>query len=980
MARQPCMSAPRQFLGVMVSSTFADLREHRAALMSAIQAEQLFPVAMESDSALPAGTVLDSSLRKVRDAAGYVGIISHRYGQVPVCDANPEGLSLTHLEYREALRLGRPILIFIMGDDHPITRADVELDPEKQAKLARFLEEVKLADGELQRVYRVFSSLPDFTAGAAQSVSALRRLLEAQPTPDVPAPLDGIPAAPALYARPRYLGSHPFVGRQEQLATLNEWAGTAESRTVLLFEAIGGTGKSILTWEWINHYAPGVRDWAGRFWYSFYEAGAVMSDFCRHALSYMTGQPLSAFAGKGQAELGELLLRQLESRPWLLVLDGLERVLVAYHRYDAAQLLDEDAGSSDEIGDRHPCAAIRPEDEDLLRRLAAASPSKILISSRLVPRVLLNQASQAIPGVLHQRLPGLRPVDAEALLRGCGVVGDGAAIRAYLQRHCDCHPLVTGIVAGLVNDYLLARGDFDAWAADLNHGGRLDIGELDLVQKRNDVLRAALGLLPPLSRQVLSTLAMLSEEVDYDTLSAVSPQLSPDQLSRAVNDLEQRGLLQYDWSSKHYDLHPVVRAVASGRLREEDRQILGQRVVDHFTARTKGAHRQAADVEELRGQLTVVRTLTQMGKFRSAFGTYTAGLSTALLYKLEAAPEALSLLRPFFASGWQVSQTAARQLTGEQIGWLSNDVGSAFHMLADFQQSLRMFETAVTAHADEEGWEAVADCLGNVGIVLNDLNRLARGHLVARLALRLAELRDNPATRYHAQSKLLDSWVLLGDAAEADAMWAEIDLTRSWDSHGAHAGLAELSYLQSRFDRGLLTDAELDHVEALGRANATMYVIRGAHHVRGQLLMSRGDWAAAAAQFEASVSIARKTGIPGTSDGWLALARLRLGRLPDARAEIERLRADNAVLAELWRAYGDQERAIAHAQAAYTIAWADGEPYTRRFELINAVRLLEELGAEVPVLPPYDPAADPPLPCERRIEKVIAGLKKRRSR
>jgi hypothetical protein len=292
------MSAPRQFLGVMVSSTFADLREHRAALMSAIQGRQLHAVAMESDSALPAGTVLDSSLRKVREAAGYVGIISHRYGQVPVCDANPDGLSLTHLEYREAVRLGRPILIFIMGAEHPITLADVEDDPDKKAKLAAFREEVKLADGQLQRVYRVFTSLDDFVTGATHSVAELQRLLESEPAP-VPAPSDGIPPAPELYARPRYLGSHPFVGRQEQLATLTEWAGTAESRTVLLFEAIGGTGKSILTWEWINHYAPGVRDWAGRFWYSFYEAGAVMSDFCRHALSYMTGQPLAAFAGRG---------------------------------------------------------------------------------------------------------------------------------------------------------------------------------------------------------------------------------------------------------------------------------------------------------------------------------------------------------------------------------------------------------------------------------------------------------------------------------------------------------------------------------------------------------------------------------------------------------------------------------------------------------------------------------------------------------
>jgi hypothetical protein len=40
----------------MVSSTFWDLEQHRAKLMSAISGQGLHPVAMEQDAALPAGT------------------------------------------------------------------------------------------------------------------------------------------------------------------------------------------------------------------------------------------------------------------------------------------------------------------------------------------------------------------------------------------------------------------------------------------------------------------------------------------------------------------------------------------------------------------------------------------------------------------------------------------------------------------------------------------------------------------------------------------------------------------------------------------------------------------------------------------------------------------------------------------------------------------------------------------------------------
>ncbi|MDX8030081.1 DUF4062 domain-containing protein [Lentzea sp. BCCO 10_0856] len=975
------MSAPRQYPDVMVSSTFADLREHRAALMSALQGQEMFPVAMESDSALPAGTVLDSSLRKVREAAGYVGIVSHRYGQIPVCDANPDGMSLTHLEYREAVRLGRPILIFIMGDDHPVRVADIERDQVKQAKLDQFREEVKLADGELHRVYRVFTSLEDFTSGATQSVSELRRLLESEPASVTPSAPDGISAAPELYARPRYLGSHSFVGRQEQLTTLSEWASAAESRTVLLFEAIGGTGKSILTWEWINHYAPGVRDWAGRFWYSFYEAGAVMADFCQHALSYMTGRPLEEFTGEAQDELGEQLLRQLESKPWLLVLDGLERVLVAYHRYDAARLLDEEAGATDEIGDRHPCEAIRPEDEDLLRRLAAAAPSKILISSRLVPKVLLNHASQAIPGVLHQQLPGLRPADAEALLRACGVTGDSRAMRTYLQRHCDCHPLVTGIVAGLVSDYLPARGDFDEWAGDADAGGSLDVGELNLVQKRNHILRAAVSALPEPSRRLLCTLAILSEAVEYETLRAVSPLPSSAKLGRAVSDLEQRGLLQYDWSTRHYDLHPVVRAVSASTLRPTDLRILGQRVVDHFSVGAHGTYLHLRSVDELRSHITVVRTLLQMGKLHTAFGSYINGLGPALLFKLEAAPEALSLLRPFFEHGWTRAALVDKELTRLQRARLCNDAGAAFNKLGDHDQALALYQVAVEERLDYEDWSNSAISLTNVSIALHRQNRRARGHFVAELALQLAELSGIPGALFMAQLQFFVSLGALGDTDAAIAVWPALDLRRTWDVQGTNAGDAELAYAELMFDQGVHSDLRLDEIEAVGRLHGKRFVVRGARRLRGHLHLKRAEWAAAAAEFEAAVSSARHCGLPCSDDeGLRALARVHLGQLPDARAEVENLTSSHFVLAQLWQAIGDRERAIDHALAAHRFAWADGEPYVRRFVLDEVILMLKELEVAIPVLPPYDAAKDPQLPLEKRVEEVIAKLRAKKSR
>ncbi len=75
-------SKPRSIPQVMVSSTFTDLKEHRAALIRALHEHDLHANAMESDSAKPAGDVIDSSLQMVRDSAAYVVLISLKYGPV----------------------------------------------------------------------------------------------------------------------------------------------------------------------------------------------------------------------------------------------------------------------------------------------------------------------------------------------------------------------------------------------------------------------------------------------------------------------------------------------------------------------------------------------------------------------------------------------------------------------------------------------------------------------------------------------------------------------------------------------------------------------------------------------------------------------------------------------------------------------------------------------------------------------------------
>ena len=121
------------------------------------------------------------------------------------------------------------------------------------------------------------------------------------------------------------------------------------------------------------------------------------------------------------------LLGQLHARPWLLILDGLERILVAYHRIDAAEVPDEEANNpTDKIVNRNPCDAIRDEDNDLLRALAQAfqaQPAADLTAPLIeglralylyageydftCPPELVRESAERIGGVTYETLEGL---------------------------------------------------------------------------------------------------------------------------------------------------------------------------------------------------------------------------------------------------------------------------------------------------------------------------------------------------------------------------------------------------------------------------------------------------------------------------------------------------------------------------------------------------------------------------------------------
>lgn len=102
---------------IYLSSTYSDLKDHREVVYRTLRQMRHDVIAMEdyvaTDQRPAAKCMADVSQCDI-----YVLILAWRYGYVPAKD-NPENLSITEMEFREAVRGGKPCLIFLLAEDHP---------------------------------------------------------------------------------------------------------------------------------------------------------------------------------------------------------------------------------------------------------------------------------------------------------------------------------------------------------------------------------------------------------------------------------------------------------------------------------------------------------------------------------------------------------------------------------------------------------------------------------------------------------------------------------------------------------------------------------------------------------------------------------------------------------------------------------------------------------------------------------------------
>ena len=108
----------------LISSTVLDLPAHRQAARDACLRQDFFPIMIEPQ-APGHGDLVRLSRELVEQADVYILILGYRYGEIP----QGHDKSLTHLELDYVNERGIPKLVFLMADDHPVKRVDVDMGP-----------------------------------------------------------------------------------------------------------------------------------------------------------------------------------------------------------------------------------------------------------------------------------------------------------------------------------------------------------------------------------------------------------------------------------------------------------------------------------------------------------------------------------------------------------------------------------------------------------------------------------------------------------------------------------------------------------------------------------------------------------------------------------------------------------------------------------------------------------------------------------
>lgn len=976
---------------VMISSTVRDLPEHRKEVMDACLRLGMMPKMMEH---LPAGDAdaIAESLRMVDEADIYVGVFAHRYGYIP----EGHNISITEMEYNRAVERKIPRLIFFMHRDHAIKAEDVETGG-GVVKLKKLKERISA-----ERVVSFFESPADLRAHVLHSLVEYHE-------PDVTAfhyiSTMTVPPEPYIAHPYTLLQTKGLIGRQEELNLLTDWVAKPDADVyqarILTLVAIGGMGKSALTWKWFNEIAPQeMKPLAGRFWWSFYESDAYFENFVIRALGYTTRRSIEEVGKITPLDREQQLLAVLDREPFLVVLDGLERILIAYARMDAAHLADDDldeeaanvvtgayglpeSAAQSFVGQHRLRKTADPRAGSFLRKLTQVRAARILVSTRLYPAELQMPTGGPLPGCFACFTGGLSDDDALNLWRAFGVSGSRETLLP-LFRSFDKHPLLIQALASEVGNFRKAPGDFDKWREEHKD---FDPFKLPLVMRKSHVLEFALRGLDGAPRKVLHTISAFRMPATYDTLAALlagddKPCPNERSLDGVLAELEDRGLLGWDRRANRYDLHPIVRGVTWSAIHSENRKAIYRTLEAYFNHLPLDALyprlHHVNSIEDLTVDIECYNSLTGLEEYDQAIHTFYSIIAEPTR-RLGAHRVRLELLQSLV-----VEDPDAKPLlsTPDKRAYVLNALAISANACGEPGRAVELLRRFFAEQEHCFGWnrdENLANGLLNFSDALQSVGALRESEHASRRVLTMPPtLLGAPFFGLAQLALTLSARGKYSEALAAGRKAVEMDSAQELhQAKGVH--YAYLTTIELRGSNPTGARQFADRAWELARLDQVPGDVARAACRQGQAALGLGDLETAEERLHHALKRAWEVNYAEEElPALIALAELRRrqGDPKAARALLDDVwdpaqrgpyplfHADAFnVLARIEQDAGNRQAAIEAATKAFRHAWCDGPPFAYHWGLEAARKHLDKLDAPEPDdLPPFDESKYQPMP------------------
>ena len=506
-----------------------------------------------------------------------------------------------------------------------------------------------------------------------------------------------------LYHYP-YPAAPNFTGRSEEKKMLTNWFIKDKKNPILSIVEIGGMGKTALAWRWLQDNVIKKRlKLEGVVWWSFYDEKSSFEkflDFCienviktdpsARAITQDNVITLKNIKAKDIYDIIkintdlfikvtildkiEMVYKYFQQAPFLLILDGIERMLKDYIGL-GSPYKDEEVKDKENI-DFNKCIDLNFG--FFLRLLAnETSKTKTLITTRIHPYELEN-----LKGVKKMDLSPLKPEDAIKYFINMGLKGTRRELKEAATAY-GYYPLCLNILAGMVLNDKKYPSDIRQWIK------KNPFPKLKGEKQRHHILKLAYNSLNKNQQEMISKIATFRSSIKFEEITLLNKLDNDEVLQELIGEFEKRRFLFQIHDKKgdviKYDMHPIIKHFCYKQLKNPKKTHL----MLHNYFKSISYSKVIKSLDDVQPLIEYYHHTVYAGKYSEAYKIYNEKLFSHIILQFGRHLIEIELLSALFPYGYN---NPPKNLRDHQIHDALLNLGKSFSISGQLNYAMEIFK------------------------------------------------------------------------------------------------------------------------------------------------------------------------------------------------------------------------------------------------------------------------------------------------